>query len=675
MAKKDLATILVEAGLVTVDQLTEAEQVRKKMGLPLSTALVFLGFVSQKDLARKIAEQIDLPFIDFSDFTPDRHAIGSLAEDLARRYAVFPVSIDNGTLVLAMTNPKDIIAVEEIREATASEIRPAVAIKEEIIAAIDAYYAPDPSSVEDQQVTSVATDIGMAKDDIFSRLDGQLGFVQEIDLDHVTIDPNAVMILSEEVARRNCVIPVAFEGRELIVAMANTSDVFLVDNISVRTGFEIRPMRANAEDIEDAINRFYKMAEVVGFEEEIEDILEGVDERDDLSSIREIVDDAPIVKLVNVLIARGVRSRASDIHIEPQEKDLRVRYRIDGVLHETMQSPKRLQGALLSRFKIMAGLDIAEKRKPQDGHCSLTIGGKLFDFRVATLPTIYGERVVLRVLAKESILLRLEDLGFTDDSLERYTSAYRKPHGTILITGPTGSGKSTTLYATLNVLNTEAKNIVTIEDPVEYRLPGINQVQINTKAGLTFARGLRSILRTSPDILMVGEIRDSETAQIAIEAALTGHLVLSTLHTNDAPSAIQRLTEMGVEPFLIASALDCVQAQRLARRLCSECKQPYQPTKAQIEEIGLPIIDGEPPTLYHPIGCAKCNGTGYRGRLGVYEVMLMSEEIERLTVRKSSAEEIKKVAVEQGMRTLRDDGFEKARHGITSIEEILRVIV
>jgi type IV pilus assembly protein PilB len=425
----------------------------------------------------------------------------------------------------------------------------------------------------------------------------------------------------------------------------------------------------------EAISQYYKMTEVSEVEEELDELLAEAEESAEAKKIDEIIEDAPIVKLVNSIITRGVRERASDIHIEPQEKDLRVRYRIDGVLHEVMRSPKSIQPGLISRFKIMAGLDIAEKRKPQDGHCSLTVSGKVYDFRVATLPTIYGERVVLRILAKESVLFDLDKLGFLPDSLGKFRNAYTKPYGAILITGPTGSGKSTTLYATLNVLNTPEKNIVTIEDPVEYRLPGINQVQVNPKIGFTFARGLRAILRTSPDIVMVGEIRDRETAEIAIEAALTGHLVFSTLHTNDAPSAISRLIEMGIEPFLVASAIDCVQAQRLARRLCAECKEPYQPSRKALEEIGFPLEDDEIPTLYRPKGCSKCNGTGYKGRIGIYEVMLVSETIERLAVEKATAEQIKKVALEEGMRTLRMDGFEKVRMGITSIEEVLRVVV
>jgi type IV pilus assembly protein PilB len=339
-----------------------------------------------------------------------------------------------------------------------------------------------------------------------------------------------------------------------------------------------------------------------------------------------------------------------------------------------MRSPKSTQAAILSRFKVMADMDIAETRKPQDGHTALTISGHKLDFRVSTLPTVYGERVVLRILRKDSILLKLSDLGFLPRSLERFESSFRKPYGAILVTGPTGSGKSTSLYAAINVLNSPDRHIITAEDPVEYRLPGVNQIQTNPKAGLTFAAALRSFLRCSPDVILVGEIRDQETAKIAIESALTGHLVLSTLHTNDAPSAITRLVEMGVEPFLVSSSLDCVLGQRLARKLCKDCKEEYVPPKQLLIDAGY-SQDELPDKLWRPKGCKKCGGTGYRGRMGVHEVMLMSEEISRLTVEGATAEEIKRVAVEQGMLTLRLDGLEKVRMGQTAIEEITRVIV
>jgi len=362
---------------------------------------------------------------------------------------------------------------------------------------------------------------------------------------------------------------------------------------------------------------------------------------------------------------------------------VRIRFRVDGVLHEPMPpAPKNIQGGLISRLKVMADLNIAEKRVPQDGRISMKVGGKQLDLRVATLPTVYGEKVVIRILDKSNALLKLEDLGFLQDAYERFAVSFKKPYGAILVTGPTGSGKSTTMYSTLNILNEVDRNIITVEDPVEYRLNGVNQIQVNPKAGLTFASALRSILRADPDIVLIGEIRDKETATIAIEAALTGHLVLSSLHTNDAASAVTRLTEMDVETFLVASAIDAVVAQRLARKLCEKCKTQYQPEEAELLEAGYPEwLLPEIPNLFRPPvdpderrKCGACAGTGYRGRIGLYEVMPMTEEIERLTVERASAEAIKTVAVQQGMMTLRDDGLAKVRMGMTSIEEVARVV-
>jgi type IV pilus assembly protein PilB len=388
------------------------------------------------------------------------------------------------------------------------------------------------------------------------------------------------------------------------------------------------------------------------------------------------VEEAPIVRLVNLLITQAVADRASDIHIEPAEKDIRIRYRIDGVLHEVMRSPKNIQNGLISRLKVMADINIAERRVPQDGRVGLVVGGKPVDLRLATLPTVHGEKVVIRILDKTSALLKLEELGFLEESYQRFEEAYRKPYGAILVTGPTGSGKSTTLYAALNIINSPERNIITVEDPVEYRLHGINQIQVNPKAGLTFSSALRSILRADPDVVLIGEIRDRETALISVEAALTGHLVLSTLHTNDAASAITRLIEMGVEPYLVASALDCIVAQRLARQLCPRCKQPYKPTEAELLTAGfsedrLASID----ELYRPEGCPNCGKTGYRGRIALYEVMPVTEEIEQLAVERRSSEDMRRLAIEQGMITLREDGLEKVAMGMTSFEEIFRVVV
>ena len=383
------------------------------------------------------------------------------------------------------------------------------------------------------------------------------------------------------------------------------------------------------------------------------------------------------MKFVNLLITQAVNDRASDIHVEPTEHDLRIRFRIDGVLHEVMRSPRSIQAGVISRLKVMAEINIAERRIPQDGRISLKVGGRSVDLRVATLPIVHGEKVVMRILDKGQALLRLEDLGFLPETLERFSTAYRKPYGTILVTGPTGSGKSTTLYATLNILNEAHRNIITVEDPVEYRLAGINQVQVHPKAGLTFASALRSILRADPDVILVGEVRDRETAVIAIEAALTGHLVLTTLHTNNAASTPMRLVEMGVEPFLVTSAIDCVVAQRLARRLCDHCKESYQPTEAELVEAGWSpdeLSGNDWPTLQRPMGCSSCGKTGYRGRFAIHEVLLLSEEMERMIIERRSTEDLAKLAVMEGMITLKKDGLRKVALGHTSLEEIFRVV-
>jgi type IV pilus assembly protein PilB len=508
---------------------------------------------------------------------------------------------------------------------------------------------------------------------LVSALAKQLGLTF-VDLGDRLIDPAIASLLPESLARRYCVMPFALdEDGTLHVAMSDPSNVLALDDIRTVTDREVRPVVATRNDIVAAIDRFLRS------EGEISDLAEGLqldDGSDDLDAMDAVVDDAPIVKFVNALITQAVRDRASDIHIEPQERDVRVRYRVDGVLHEIMTQSRKIHPAVVSRLKIMSDLDIAERRIPQDGRISLKTGGKAVDLRVSTLPTVFGEKVVMRVLDKSSVLLKLTDLGFLDNNYERYEASFRKPYGMILVTGPTGSGKSTTLYATLNVINSPEVNIVTTEDPVEYRLPGISQVQINKKAGLTFPTALRSILRQDPDIVLVGEMRDHETAQIGMEAALTGHLVLSTLHTNDAPSAVTRLSEMGIDPFLVASSVDCVLAQRLARKLCERCKESYEPTREELGVAGVGrTADDEPPTLYRAVGCTACAKTGYRGRTAIHEVMQVTEEIERLIVERASSDEVEKFARAQGMRTLREDGLAKVLLGQTTLEEIARVVV
>ncbi len=515
----------------------------------------------------------------------------------------------------------------------------------------------------------------ISQDQLNSALAERLG-VESIGLEENDVDSLAATMIPEKLARRYGAIPIKFlDENTLQVAMVDPTNVFAIDDLRMMTGYDIKPAIATAEDIFNQISKVHRLGDTVD-EEDLNGETEEETEAQATADIRDVASEAPIIKLVNGVISQGVDDRASDIHFEPQEKELAIRYRVDGVLHEVMSVPKRMQAGVLSRLKVMADIDIAERRIPQDGRIGLSVGGKPIDIRVASMPTVYGEKIVLRLLDKSSVLLNLSDLGFSEVALKRYEGAFRKPYGAILVTGPTGSGKSTTLYATLNVLNSREKNIITVEDPVEYRLGGINQTQINPKAGLTFASGLRAILRSDPDIVMVGEIRDKETAQIAIESALTGHLVLSTLHTNDAPGALTRLTEMGIEPFLTASAIECVLAQRLARKLCPECKEEYKPTDEALRQNGFPDkVIGQNISLYRPTGCSRCNKTGYKGRLGLYEVMLISEAIERLTVERKSADEISRVAQAEGMVTLRTDGLDKVINGLTSMEEIGRVII
>ena len=503
--------------------------------------------------------------------------------------------------------------------------------------------------------------------------------VKYLDLTNTRVDPVTADLVSEKDARRYSAIPISFvDDHTLLVAMADPSNIVAIDDLRILTGFDIEPAIATQDDIATLLSNMKPKEDTIAEDVDSKGESDEAVGQSELRDIREQVDAAPVVKLVNGVLARAADEGASDIHFEPQAKDLLIRFRHDGVLHETMTIPKRLQQGVLSRLKIMADLDIAERRIPQDGRIGLVVGGRPIDMRVASLPTVYGEKIVIRLLDRSNVMLRLEDLGFSDQALSRYSKSFAKPYGAILVTGPTGSGKSTTLYATLNILNTSEKNIITVEDPVEYRLGGINQVQVNNKAGLTFSAGLRSILRCDPDIIMIGEIRDRETAQIAVESALTGHLVLSTLHTNNAPGALSRLTEMGVEPFLTASAVDCVIAQRLTRKLCEYCKEGYPVTREMLERLNFSqraVDDWKNITLYRPIGCQRCNHTGYKGRMGIYEIMPVTEAIERLIVERKSADEIMRVASAEGMVSLRQDGLERVLAGNTSIEEISRVIV
>ena len=494
--------------------------------------------------------------------------------------------------------------------------------------------------------------------------------LDHLDLTTFNVDMTAANLITSSAAKRYEAVPVGYAGeRGLIVAMADPANVLAVDDIALMTGFEVRAAVAAREDIVGLISRLTRLDDVVANASiESEETETGPAEIVDL---RESADEAPVIKLVNQIIAQAVDQGASDIHLAPDGTQLRVRFRIDGVLGETATVPRRMVNGVISRVKIMSDLDIAEKRLPQDGRVGLTIENRHVDLRVVTLPSVHGEGAVMRILDKSSVVMELEKLGMLDAERARFQRAFKQAYGAVLVTGPTGSGKSTSLYAALSELNTPDKNIITIEDPVEYQLEGITQVQVNPRAGLTFANGLRSMMRADPDIIMVGEIRDKEAAQIAIEAALTGHMVLSTLHTNDAPTAITRLSEMGIEPFLVASAIDCVVAQRLARTLCQHCKDRTILGAEMLQENGFPARhDIE---AYDPAGCGRCGNSGYKGRIGLYEVMTVTEEIRKLTIARASADEINDVAIRSGMRTLREDGLEKIRLGRTSLAEVARV--
>ncbi|MFL5799129.1 MAG: GspE/PulE family protein [Actinomycetota bacterium] len=520
----------------------------------------------------------------------------------------------------------------------------------------------------------ILIDLHLIKEnDLVRALAHQIG-LEFVDLGAFPVDPLATALIPESVAHRYRALPIGERDGRLLVAMSDPANVYALDDIRTITGREVEPLVATASDVTAAIRKYSEVgAEVEALATEASAAAE--DELV-LDVPEAAVEDAPVVKLVHQLLSRAVNERASDVHIEPAERDVRIRFRVDGVLHEVMRSPRNILGGLVSRLKVMADINIAERRIPQDGRVSMKVGTTSVDLRIATLPTVFGEKVVIRILNKESVLLRLDQIGFSDEAYKRFEQSFRKPYGAILVTGPTGSGKSTTLYATLNIINLPDRNIITVEDPVEYRLPGVNQTQVHNRAGMTFAAALRSILRADPDIILIGEIRDHETALIAVEAALTGHLVLSTLHTNDAPSAVARLTEMGVEPYLTASAMDCVVAQRLARKLCERCREPYTPTASELTEAGFkPHQFQDVKTLFRPVGCSACSKTGFLGRTGLYEVMPVTEEIERLTVERASSDRIRQVAMEQGMISLRVDGLQKAAAGITSIEEILRVVI
>ena len=562
--------------------------------------------------------------------------------------------------------------------------------------------------------------LGLVSDDMITAVLSRHYGIPSVNLDLFNIDAAVLRLIPQEVAQKHAVLPLSRVGATLTLAMVDPTNVFALDDVKFMTGLNVEPVVVAEGSVQQAIAKYYGTSREIELASTAEDAsldkiarnsgnngngnggitnadlvsLDSIDfdteptgdvevvednEEIDLSTLSRMSEDAPVVRLVNVLLVDSLRRGASDIHIEPYEKELRIRFRIDGVLYDVMHPPLKMRDALISRVKIMSKLDISEKRLPQDGRIKIKVKvdsrSRELDFRVSTLPTLFGEKVVLRLLDKQNLMLDMTKLGFEPESLTKFKRNISKPYGMVLVTGPTGSGKTNTLYSALQSLNTVDTNIMTAEDPVEFNLPGINQVQMKEQIGLNFAAALRSFLRQDPNIILVGEIRDFETAEIAIKAALTGHLVLSTLHTNDAPSTISRLMNMGIEPFLVATSVNLIQAQRLIRRICKDCKHEHQTPVEALVEVGLRIEEAKTLKTYKGKGCATCNNTGYKGRIGLYEVMEITDEIRELILIGASALELRKKAIDDGMITLRESGLYKIRGGLTTVEEVVRETV
>jgi Type II secretory pathway, ATPase PulE/Tfp pilus assembly pathway, ATPase PilB len=550
---------------------------------------------------------------------------------------------------------RTIVTALRARGLSEEQVNAAVALAQESGRSLHAVLVDDQIVTEFEYASAVADAYG----------------VEAVELSTIAVDVAAMKTVPLALARRHRMLPIQATDTTVTVAVDDPGDVIALDDIRAATGLTVRTVVVARDELTRLLDRYTR--ESTDLDEAAAQLVAEEGPSAEQAGVNE---DAPVVRYVNSLLERAISSRASDIHLEPSELDLRVRLRIDGVLHEVDSVPRGIQSALISRLKIMSGVDITERRVPQNGRITMEMGSHSVDLRTATLPTVWGEKVVLRVLDTGGIELDLRKLGFSEANYNRFAASFRKPHGMVLVTGPTGSGKSTTLYATLAEIARPEVNVITVEDPVEYRIDGVNQVQVNFKAGLTFAAVLPAILRSDPDVVLIGEIRDRTTAQLAVEAALTGHLVLSTLHTNDAPSAMTRLVEMGIEPFLVGSSVDGVMAQRLARRLCDWCKEPYAPDPAELAATRWPLHEwAAPEQLWKAVGCRSCAQTGFRGRLAVTEVMPVSEEIERLTVAHASATEIRRVASAEGMLTLHSDGLLKAAAGLTTMDEIVRVTV
>ncbi|HOM01403.1 MAG TPA: ATPase, T2SS/T4P/T4SS family [Acetivibrio sp.] len=771
--------ILLEMGVLKIVDLKKAWDIQRESNKNIEDVLLELGLVSQKDIMHANAAKMGISFVDLSTYKISDSSIPLLiTRNIANRYKVIPIEKDNGVLTVAMSDPTDIFCIDDIRLATALEIKPVLADVKEIERLIVEYFGEEKkpqtpklklikneeninenlaekeeellgrdmydnikSNVEalepELEVASkgyeqdIHNESGIFKDKIgnilvragvitqeqldnalsiqsksggligkimvkqgyidrkslYEFLQKQMG-VEFIDIEGIEIDEEVISLVSANLARTHKVIPIENVDGNLKVAMSDPMNIFSIDDLRLTTGLEIIPCLADEEQILSQLEKYYGKSskksspkdieqKVADLDEEFKKVNEKIaveitetQEEDTTIDISDL-ENAPIVKMVNIIFQKAVATRASDIHIEPQEDCVVVRYRIDGQLMEVMRHDRKLVPSIVARIKIISGLNIAEKRVPQDGRIAIKIDDKEYDMRVSVLPTMFGEKIVIRIADKEGFNVSKLDLGFFEDDLEKFDQIISNPHGIVLVTGPTGSGKSTTLYTALKELCKPNVNILTVEDPVESTIKGINQVQVNVKAGLTFASALRAFLRQDPDIIMVGEIRDGETAEIAIRAAITGHLVFSTLHTNDAASSVTRMIDMGIEPFLLSSSLVGLIAQRLVRRLCPDCKEAFKPDMNQRDILDLK--DDEDITIYRAKGCDKCNNTGYKGRIAVYEILTVNREIKELISKNVSSDIIKDAAIKMGMKTLRMNCTRLVKNGTTTIDEMLRI--
>lgn len=777
--------ILLEMGVLKITDLKKAWDIQREKNCSIEDVLLELGLVSQKDLMHANAKKMGIPFVDLTDYQIKDESVPLLiTRNIANRYKVIPIEKDNGVLTVAMDDPTDIFCIDDIRLATALEIKPVFADVKEIEKLILKYFGEEkkqpkakvipmkqledelegqdilsdedallnsqmydsiksdvqPNSFEGSTSNVVQSDLDFArqgeggifkdkignllvragvitqeqldhalsmqaksggligqilvkngylnKKSLFEFLQKQMG-VDFVDLENIQIDEEVLHLVSSSIAKMHNLIPIEKSNNYLKVAMSDPMNIFSIDDLRLTTGLEIIPCLADEEQIAIQIDKYYGKVDKKKRQEQQEQSFAKLDEEikeinekiaDEIIETEETEEDtldvsdlenAPIVKMVNVILQKAIATKSSDIHIEPQEDLVQIRYRIDGQLVPIMSYDRKILPSLVARVKIMSGLNIAEKRIPQDGRIGMKLHEKEYDMRVSVLPTMFGEKIVIRIADKEGFNVSKQDLGFFEDDMKKFDEIISHPHGIVLVTGPTGSGKSTTLYTALKELCKPNVNILTVEDPVESTIRGINQVQVNVKAGLTFAVALRSFLRQDPDIIMVGEIRDGETAEIATRAAITGHLVFSTLHTNDAASSVTRMIDMGIEPFLLSSSLVGLIAQRLVRRLCPNCKEPVE-IDDETREL-LNIEEGEEVTVFKAKGCEHCNNTGYKGRIAVYEILQVDREIRELISKNANSDDIKDLAIKHGMKTLRMNSARLVKNGTTSIEEMMRI--